>query len=233
MRIRSRFANKLLALIIVSGLKLLFLTTRRRIVLHTPESTPYADDAHGRFTYCVWHDELLLSMFAKRHKIVAAITSQHQDGTYMANVLELVRVTPIRGSSSKGGVQALRTAMEVARSRHIVITPDGPRGPRHELKDGIVFLASKTGNPIVPLSFECSSCWRIKGKWTDLVIPKPFAKLSVIYGEPIEIPKRLKRDELNAWTQRIQDAMDFMSDAAPRTLDFSADDAEKATSRAA
>jgi lysophospholipid acyltransferase (LPLAT)-like uncharacterized protein len=233
MRIRSRLANKLLAVIIVGGLKLLFLTLRRRIDLHTPESTPYEDDAHGRFTYCVWHDELLLSMFAKRHKIVAAITSKHQDGTYMANILELVNVTPIRGSSSKGGVEALRTAMKVAQERHIVITPDGPRGPRHELKDGIVFLASKTGNAIVPLSFECSRCWRIPGKWTDLVIPKPFAKLTVIYGEPIEIPKRLRRDGLNKYTQRVQNAMDFMSGEEPKVLDFESEDPDQCASKAA
>jgi lysophospholipid acyltransferase (LPLAT)-like uncharacterized protein len=167
----------------------------------------------------VWHDEIMLSLFARKHKIVAAITSQHQDGTYLASVLDLMGVTPIRGSSSKGGIEALRKAMTVAEERHIVVTPDGPRGPRHVLKDGIVFLSSKTRNPIVPLSFECSRYWRVKGKWTDLVIPKPFSKLTVIYGEPIEVPKRLRRDSMIEYTQIVQAGMDFLSGDEPHTIE--------------
>lgn len=218
MRIRSRALNKLLAFVIVSAIKCLFATLRRRAVFHTPESSPY-DEVEGRFIYSVWHDELMLSLFAKKHKIVAAITSQHQDGTYLANVLELMGVTPIRGSSSKGGIEALRNAMTVAKERHIVVTPDGPRGPRHVMKDGLVFLSSKTGNPVVPLSFECSRFWRVQGKWTDLVVPKPFSKLTVIYGEPIIIPARLRRDGLLEYTQRVQDAMDFLSGDEPHIIE--------------
>jgi lysophospholipid acyltransferase (LPLAT)-like uncharacterized protein len=225
MRIRSRLANKLLAVLLVSSIKLLFLTLRRRAKFHTPESSPY-DDVEGRFIYSVWHDELMLSLFAKKHKVVAAITSQHQDGTYLASVLKLMGVTPIRGSSSKGGIEAVRKAMTIAKERHIVVTPDGPRGPRHVMKDGLVFLSSKTGNSVVPLSFECSRFWRIQGKWTDLVIPKPFSKLTVIYGEPIEIPKRLRREGMLDYTQRVQDAMDFLSGDQPHTITPPADESQ-------
>ena len=67
--------------------------------------------------------------------------------------------------------------------RDVVITPDGPRGPAYELGPGIIFLAQKTGAPVMPMNMEYSSCWRVKS-WDRFIIPRPFSKVRVIVGEP-------------------------------------------------
>ena len=69
--------------------------------------------------------------------------------------------------------------MKTARDHHIVITPDGPRGPRQAMKSGIVYLASRSGREIIPVAHGCSRGWRVKGSWTDMMIPKPFSR---VYG---------------------------------------------------
>ena len=78
------------------------------------------------------------------------------------------------------------------------------------MKDGIVFLAAKSGRPIVPLAYKVSRCWKISGKWTDLVIPKPFSKVTAFLDEPIYVPEKVGREELDAITQEIQRRLDLM-----------------------
>jgi hypothetical protein len=95
-----------------------------------------------------------------------------------------------------------------ANSRHVFITPDGPQGPRRELKSGIVFLASQTGIPIIPTAFSCSRAWVVQGSWTDLLIPKPFSDAYLLLGTPIHVPPDISRDELERYRLRIQGEMD-------------------------
>ena len=76
------------------------------------------------------------------------------------------------------------------------------------MKDGIIFLAAKSGRPIVPMAFRCTSTWRIPGKWTDLVIPKPFSKVTICLETPIEIPRKVSREELLHYTEQLQQVMD-------------------------
>ena len=216
MKIRSQLLTKLAAWIGVSCLRMLFWTLKKefRIAGDDQELLAYNRDVQGRYLYCTWHDSIVMPLFMGKPYHMAALVSQHQDGSYLAETMKLLGVESVRGSSKKGAVKALRESLTAADDHHITITPDGPRGPRRQMKDGIIFLASKSGRPIVPMSFECENCWHIKGRWTDLVIPKPFSTVTMILEAPISVPPDASRDEIIQCTQTVQQVMDEVYDRA-------------------
>lgn len=207
-KIRSPLLIRSGARLLAGGFRLLFRTVRLQIHLQVPGISPYEDTGGERFLYCVWHDGILGPTFGGPQSQVAALTSQHTDGTLVAQVLNCVGITPIRGSSSRGGAQAVKQMMAAAANYHIVIATDGPRGPRRQVKDGIVYLAAQTGRAIVPVVFDSADCWRPRGKWTDLVVPRPFSRAHMIAGEPIRVPARLSKDERGHWREVVQKAME-------------------------
>jgi len=213
MRIRGKLVDWLLGTLAVIVFRSLFLTLRLRF--HTAENTnPYAIDGSDRFNHCVWHDHLLIPIFGGRHRHTAALVSQNQDGSFVAAGLRSAGILPVRGSSSRGGAQALRQLIREAEGRHIVMTPDGPRGPRRELSMGIVFLAAHSGRAIVPTAFTCERGWRFGTGWTDLLVPKPFSKVHLLTGEPLRIPA--DRPDLKSELQRVQAAMQALNDRGDR-----------------
>jgi lysophospholipid acyltransferase (LPLAT)-like uncharacterized protein len=139
---------------------------------------------------------------------IAALVSRHQDGSYLAEFMRYCNVRSIRGSSSRGGAQAMRELLAESDDYHIFITPDGPRGPHHETKDGIVFLASHTGRPIIPVTTLFTRAWHIRGSWTGQWIPKPFSRCLYLLGAPLVIPTDLSREQLGEQRQRLQSEMD-------------------------
>ena len=224
MKIRSRWLTWVAAASIVGLTKLLFATCRKVYVSHRPESrldfVPTPSD-HERFVLCVWHDELLIPTFAAPRgvrKQTCCLVSQHQDGSYLANTMALLGYSTVRGSSRRGGANALRQLLDDTSGKHIVFTPDGPCGPRRQLKQGCVYVASQLGRSLLPGAFVATRAWRPKGKWTDLLIPKPFSTIYVITGETIPIPSDLSREQLNDYIAIAQQAMDRLSEQAERML---------------
>ena len=102
----------------------------------------------------------------------------------------------------------MRQMLEAAADYNIVIATDGPRGPRRVVKEGIVFLASQSGRPIVPVAFAARRAIRPRGRWTDLVIPVPFTKAYCGAGAPIHVPQGLPRNELEPYRAQVQQGMD-------------------------
>jgi lysophospholipid acyltransferase (LPLAT)-like uncharacterized protein len=195
-------------------MKLLFRTLRREFRTIDVHRNPYTAVGSERFLYAVWHDSMVMPAFGGKHIHSAALTSKHQDGYFVSSVLKNVGMSSVRGSTGKGGGGALRELMTTARDKHIVITPDGPRGPRRTMSPGIVFLASHTGRSIVPTAFACVSAWKIRGSWTDLKIPKPFSTVYFLAGEPVPVPAGLSREGLQAFTAHLQDEMDRLDSQA-------------------
>jgi lysophospholipid acyltransferase (LPLAT)-like uncharacterized protein len=186
--------------------------------VETPGTNPYDKLTRQRFFYCVWHDSMIIPAFGGKHRHMAALTSRHADGSFVAAVVRLLGVSTVRGSTNHIRPGAIRELIKAARGKHVVITPDGPRGPRRQMSVGIVFLASRTGHAVVPTAYSCSRCWTIKGSWTELVIPKPFAKVFLLVGEPVKIPPALGRDELRQYAISIQVEMDRLNDEAERLV---------------
>jgi lysophospholipid acyltransferase (LPLAT)-like uncharacterized protein len=108
----------------------------------------------------------------------------------------------------------VREILTAATDCDIVMTPDGPRGPYREMSRGIVFLASHSGRPIVPTAFACRRSWTIRGSWTDLVIPQPFSRVYLLAGDPIRVPAKVTRAEMDRITAEVQVKMDELNAAA-------------------
>jgi lysophospholipid acyltransferase (LPLAT)-like uncharacterized protein len=165
------------------------------------------------FIYALWHDEILIPL-ARQALVrprVAALVSRHQDGEYLAEFMQRIGIRPIRGSTARGGEQALRELLQQDDEWHIFITPDGPRGPEHQAKDGLVYLASRTGRPIVPIVSYFEDAWHIPGNWTGLWIPKPFGRCWYLLGTPLSVPADLSRDDIAWHRYHIQAEMDRLT----------------------
>ncbi len=137
----------------------------------------------------MWHGRMLCLMPLRLHKGrgIHVLVSPSDDGSLAARALRSFRFRAIRGSLSRGGATALRTMRDLmAGGGQLVVTPDGPRGPRHTTNVGVAWLARATGSPILPVGVAVDRAWRLRS-WDRFTIPQPFARLAVAYGEPIEV----------------------------------------------
>lgn len=161
--------------------------------------------------FAIWHNRLLMlprvfdPSFPTRQSF--GLISASRDGDLIATFIERSGYGTIRGSSSRKGMLALRQLVDtLAAGSNVLLTPDGPRGPVYQTSPGIIFLAQKSGAPIVPIHLEYSSSWRLKS-WDRFVVPKPFATLRAIFGAPVEIAARQDPDRLEAERLRLQKEM--------------------------
>lgn len=182
----------------------LFWTLRTEAQISVANTDPYNVSESARYFYSVWHDSMVIPVFAGKQRHTVALSSRHRDGSFVAEVLREVGIATVRGSTDHGGANAIRRLMAVVENKHVVITPDGPRGPRRHMSRGIVFLVSRTGRAIVPTAFSSSRSWKVKGSWTDLVI----AKIVLVTGEPIE---DLTLEKLSEYVGLVQTAMDELN----------------------
>lgn len=216
MKIRSPFLNRFGATAFAAAIWLVFRLVRLDFREETPGTNPYLRNRSARYIYCVWHDSMVIPAFAGKHHATAALTSQHLDGTFVAQVLRCVGVSTIRGSTNRMGPGAMRELLQACEDKDIVITPDGPRGPHRTMSKGIAFVASRTGRAVVPTAYSCVRYWTIKGSWTDLIIPKPFTRVYLLAGPPIEVPAELDSEALKRYVDQIQREMDRLNDMAAR-----------------
>ncbi len=119
-----------------------------------------------------WHARQLMMPLTYRGAEAHILISQHQDGEIIARIVERFGFRSVRGSSTRGGVEALRELIRLGRSGvDLVVTPDGPKGPRQVAKSGVIQLARASGLPIVPLAFSCSkknSSQAGTGSWSPI-----------------------------------------------------------------
>ena len=142
-----------------------------------------------RFIFAIWHSRILLPSYLYKGADAAILVSRSGDGEIIARILQKQGHETIRGSTSKGGLRALAGLIRRLRdgAKFGVIIPDGPQGPRFRIQPGIVILAEKTECPIIPISYSAK---RIKAfnSWDRFILPYPFTKCRVVYGEPVRVP---------------------------------------------
>jgi hypothetical protein len=157
----------------------------------------FMDELGGPAIYCLWHNRLFLCMEAyleqtQRRSLgkgLAALISASKDGAFLSAILERFQVQPVRGSSSRRGSQALLELTSWAeRGYDLAITPDGPRGPRYVVQEGVMSLAQLTGLPIVPFAFFAHRKIRLKS-WDGFQIPLPFSRCDLSLGKPVHVPR--------------------------------------------
>lgn len=149
--------------------------------------------------HILWHNRIMVSPYLWRKmyptRKVVVLTSASKDGAALAAAVKVFKVGAVHGSSSRRGAAALvalrRAAIE---GKDLVITPDGPRGPRYQLQPGVVKLAQTTGLPVVVMRVEYRSCWCLNS-WDRFQIPKPFSKVRVTLEEPRNLPRAMNEEE--------------------------------------
>jgi lysophospholipid acyltransferase (LPLAT)-like uncharacterized protein len=132
------------------------------------------------------------------------LISRHSDGRLIAEAIKWFGIESVAGSSSKGGREAVTTLLSVAeQGHHLGITPDGPRGPVHECKFGVVALSQKAQLDIVPVAYSVDRKWKLRS-WDGMIVPKPFARATLVLGEPILVKEG---EDLDQARIRVQNAL--------------------------
>lgn len=134
--------------------------------------------------FVFWHGQLLPLVHYHRSEGVVVLVSEHADGEYISRIIERHGFRTVRGSSTRGGIRGLKALIRAAREGHdLALTPDGPRGPRHEFKAGALLAAQVTGAPLVPLAAGASAAWHFDS-WDRFLVPRPLSRVTIAYGEP-------------------------------------------------
>jgi len=183
-------------------------TLRPRLIDPGPHAAAWPPQA----IYVMWHNRLALCLEAYRIYArprskaagLAALVSASRDGGLLTAVLERYGVQPVRGSSSRRGPQALLELTTWAeRGYDLAITPDGPRGPRYVVQEGVIALAQITGLPIMPASYALN--WRVRLRtWDGFMVPLPFSQWEVRLGPPLRVPRDATETEREALRQELE-----------------------------
>ena len=165
--------------------------------------------SESRVVYSFWHRDILPLSYYARDEGIRTLISEHRDGELIARVVERMGFTTFRGSTTRGGLKALRAMRRIRKDPtgcDVAITPDGPKGPARKVQKGVIFAAMSTGFPVVPTLVASSRRWQFKS-WDGFRIPKPFSRVYVLHGDEIPVPPRLDDDEMERMRTRIENEM--------------------------
>jgi lysophospholipid acyltransferase (LPLAT)-like uncharacterized protein len=158
------------------------------------------------FIFVFWHGQMLPLLYVHRDEGVTVLISEHGDGEIIARVASSLGYRTLRGSTSRGAARALiEMTKAVERGAELAITPDGPRGPARSVAPGAVAVAQRTGAPIVPVGVSVRGGWHLKS-WDRFVIPRPFSRIHVVYGDPFTV-ERVSAREAADEAPRLRDSL--------------------------
>lgn len=186
-------------------IRLLYASLRFEVA--DPRQRQLADQAndHQSFAIATWHEHCVAGILAHSWQSICLLVSQSFDGEMIAQVANHFGFPSIRGSSSRGGREALRQLIRVVRSGwRVAFTVDGPRGPRHEVKPGVISLARSTGVPILPMLAIADKSWIFPKSWDQFRLPRPFSKVRIYYGEPLFISKDASSEDMENCRVKLQ-----------------------------
>jgi lysophospholipid acyltransferase (LPLAT)-like uncharacterized protein len=184
----------------------------------TTRSTRVGQEHYLRFrregrpvVFVFWHGQLLPLVHYHRSEGIVVLVSEHADGEYITRVIERHGFRTVRGSSTRGGIRGLKSLIREARAGHdLALTPDGPRGPAHELKPGALMAAQVTGAPIIPVAAGASAAWHFDS-WDRFMVPRPLARITIEYAEPVWIERRADAEERERYAQELTDTLNRLT----------------------
>ena len=206
---RSGAVHRLLTVVFSSVFALLL-----RLVCASNRLTTTGADVFDRYVECggnifaFWHNRLfyLTYYYVKRsrgHK-ATMLVSLSRDGDYGVALVRKFRQEVVRGSTSRGGRRAVSALVRtIAAGKNVAITPDGPRGPACKVNEGTIKLAQITGARIIPVSFDASRKRPLKS-WDRFIMVRPFGRVHVAFGTPIEIPRRITAADRERYCAQLQ-----------------------------
>jgi lysophospholipid acyltransferase (LPLAT)-like uncharacterized protein len=144
--------------------------------------------AAGRpFIFVLWHSRILPLLYLHRGEGIVLLISRHRDGGYLADLAEGWGYRSVRGSSKRGGeIGLLGLVRALQDGANAAVTPDGPRGPAERVQPGALAAAQHSGAVLVPIGARPSAAWWLR-TWDRFCIPRPFARIDVAYGVPLDV----------------------------------------------
>lgn len=177
------------------------------------------NESNRRYMLAFWHCHLLLMVFARYDKPITVMISRHRDGEYIASTMRRFGVDAVRGSSSRGGITALKEMVGFSeRGWNMAITPDGPRGPARVAQPGVVVAAWLADVPIIPVAVISAKKTQLRS-WDRFEIPHPFTRVIYVYGDPITIPPGPDSEDLEPWRARVESALNALCDESESRFD--------------
>jgi lysophospholipid acyltransferase (LPLAT)-like uncharacterized protein len=169
----------------------------------------------GRVIFCCWHGTLLPLLFLARGRGLRIVVSRHRDGEVAARVAARLGCRTIRGSTGRGGVAALLGALRGEEPGDLALTPDGPRGPRGHFQAGAVFLAARSGLPLVLVGCDAERGWRFSS-WDRFLVPAPFTRVRLVLADPLFVPAHAGEEARERLRALAEDALAAAARAAGR-----------------
>jgi lysophospholipid acyltransferase (LPLAT)-like uncharacterized protein len=182
-------------------------------------------DQHTVYAPCYWHQQHVLCAGLVRSWIqrgfrACFLISASVDGDVPERIARSWGADVIRGSANQTGALVLRDMQQKIRDGvAIVTTADGPNGPKFEFKPGAVLMARIGGTPLVPVACAADRAWYLD-RWDDFMIPKPFARVVLAIGEPIDVPKGTSMDDLETYRLQMQYATNALMQESKQVLEI-------------
>ena len=172
-----------------------------------------------------WHrNAIFLFYFFRNLGNRLVMISRSLDGEMTAGIARRFGYTPVRGSSSRGGSQALKemiAVMNAGDKKYLCGTAvDGPRGPARKMKKGMLAVARRTGALFVPMACSGNRLITFPKAWDKTILPKPFSRMTIIFGEPVSIPAELTDEELETLRQSLEDELNRLTDKVDRMCGY-------------
>jgi lysophospholipid acyltransferase (LPLAT)-like uncharacterized protein len=184
-----------------------------QIAHYDSSADPAHPDFHEPCIWVFWHEYIWAAVSLWQHCDVTMLISRHRDGGWLNEAGKFLKFQTVRGSTQRGGAEALRELKRLSGTSGIGITPDGPRGPRRSMALGPVYLASRLGVPIVPTGFGFERPYRMN-TWDRFALPRPLGRARAVMGKKIFVPDRLDKDELELARLQIEDQINQVTATA-------------------
>ncbi|MGH7570019.1 MAG: lysophospholipid acyltransferase family protein [Gemmatimonadales bacterium] len=197
---KLRWAEPVLAVVGAALIELLAATWRVRV--RGAEHLRDLRAARQPFVFVLWHSRILPLLYQHRREGIVLLISRHRDGGYLAALARRWGYRFVRGSSRRGGdVGLLGIVRSLQGGAEVAVTPDGPRGPAERVKPGAVAAAQHAAVPLLPIGARASAAWWLRS-WDRFCVPKPFARIDVVYGPALVI--RDGKDELRRGIAEVE-----------------------------
>ena len=202
---RDKIALAVLPRIVWAYLHLTVWTSK--VTVHGSSFPDRLQQQGSAFIYAFWHNRQIILPVIRKNESIHCLISSSRDGEYIARVAGLFGKTAIRGSTTRGGFEAMKQMMRVLKSGGIAaITPDGPVGPVFEVKPGVIQISRALDTPIVPIAFDASNK-KVFASWDGFNLPYPFSRIAIVFGEPLIIGDSETTQEACARLKKALDAV--------------------------
>jgi hypothetical protein len=170
---------------------------------------------HQMQVFCAW----LLRRQARAGMKLAVLTSPSVSGEVPAAIITAWGMQPLRGSSTRSSGEALRDMYNVvnADGNSLVLTADGPKGPRHEFKPGAILVAKMARVPVIPMAYAASPCKRWNS-WDEFMLPLPFSRVAIVVGEPWQVPAGFAMADLPKAARELEERLKALTAEAAQLL---------------